>query len=76
MAADRDFASIADATHPNPGRIYDYLLGGNHNFDVDRQAVDQILQVAPFAKKMSRLASTEQLEATFRSGIFGMFLGK
>jgi S-adenosyl methyltransferase len=46
--ADYDrFASIADASKPNAGRIYDFALGGNHNFEVDRQAVEQVLKLAP-----------------------------
>jgi hypothetical protein len=42
------FSSIADASKPNAGRIYDFLLGGNHNFEVDRIAAQQVLQVAPY----------------------------
>ncbi len=38
MATSEGFASIADASKPNAGRIYDYVLGRNHNFEVDRQA--------------------------------------
>ena len=30
--------SVVDASRPNAGRIYDYILGGSHNFEVDRQA--------------------------------------
>ena len=37
-----------DTTQPNAGRIYDYLLGGDHNFKADRQAAQMLLQVAPF----------------------------
>jgi len=47
--------SIADATRPNAGRIYDYLLGGHHNFEVDRQAADQIVQLLPTLPKTMRL---------------------
>ncbi|HET6452621.1 MAG TPA: SAM-dependent methyltransferase [Spirochaetia bacterium] len=39
--------SIVDASKPNAGRIYDFALGGNHNFEVDRQAAQQILKVFP-----------------------------
>jgi hypothetical protein len=34
---------------PNPARIYDYLLGGHHNFAADRAAVENILEVFPYA---------------------------
>jgi len=37
-----------DTSQPNAGRIYDFLLGGNHNFEPDRQAAQMLLQVAPF----------------------------
>jgi hypothetical protein len=47
--------SIVDATRPNAGRIYDYMLGGHHNFEVDRQAADQIIQFLPTLPKTMRL---------------------
>ncbi len=36
-----------DITIPNPGRVYDYLLGGQHNFPPDREFGEQIKQVLP-----------------------------
>ncbi|MCA9905339.1 MAG: SAM-dependent methyltransferase [Anaerolineae bacterium] len=47
--------SIVDATVPSAGRIYDYLLGGHHNFEVDRQAAEGILAASPFMSKVMRL---------------------
>lgn len=47
--------SIVDASKPNPGRIYDYFLGGSHNFEVDRQAAEQVLKLVPFVTKFTRL---------------------
>ena len=47
--------SIIDASAPNAGRIYDYMLGGHHNFEVDRLAAEQLLGFAPFVRKMVRL---------------------
>ena len=47
--------SIVDATTPSAGRIYDYLLGGHHNFEVDRQAAEYIRSLAPFVTKFVRL---------------------
>ncbi|MCB0196940.1 MAG: SAM-dependent methyltransferase, partial [Anaerolineae bacterium] len=47
--------NIADASKPNAGRMYDYYLGGSHNFEVDRQAADQILKLLPFVSKYARL---------------------
>ncbi len=39
--------SIADSSRPNAGRIYDYLLGGGHNFEVDRTAAEGLLRANP-----------------------------
>jgi hypothetical protein len=47
--------SIVDASVPSAGRIYDYLLGGHHNFEVDRQAAGVLTQLIPFASKFVRL---------------------
>lgn len=47
--------SIIDDSRPNAGRMYDYYLGGNHNFEVDRQAAEQVIQLLPFAPKGARL---------------------
>lgn len=47
--------SIVDASVPNAGRIYDYLLGGHHNFEIDRQAGDRLRTLAPFLPKLMRL---------------------
>lgn len=47
--------SIVDASVPSAGRIYDYLLGGHHNFEVDRKAADNLLQLSPFVAKFLRL---------------------
>jgi hypothetical protein len=47
--------NIIDTSKPSAGRIYDYLLGGSHNFEVDRLAGDQITALLPFAPKISRL---------------------
>lgn len=35
------------AEKPNVARMYDYLLGGFHNFQIDRDAADKMLQVYP-----------------------------
>lgn len=36
-----------DISTPNAGRVYDYLLGGIHNFPADREFGEQIKQVLP-----------------------------
>ncbi|WP_432825350.1 SAM-dependent methyltransferase [Dactylosporangium sp. CA-092794] len=36
-----------DATVPNVARMYDYYLGGYHNFATDREAAEKILAIFP-----------------------------
>ena len=36
-----------DTEQPSSARIYDYLLGGAHNFAVDRKVADQLIAVYP-----------------------------
>ena len=36
-----------DSTTPSPARIYDYVLGGTHNFPVDRDAAERIRARSP-----------------------------
>ncbi|GAA2779485.1 SAM-dependent methyltransferase [Saccharopolyspora taberi] len=35
---------------PNPARIYDYGLGGHHNFQADREQFEKLLEVDPDAR--------------------------
>ena len=51
--------SIVDASIPSAGRIYDYMLGGYHNFEVDRKAYDW------FAGIFSYLALTARVNRAF-----------
>lgn len=44
---------------PSVARIYDYLLGGYHNFEIDRQAADRFAQIFP------DLALTAQVNRAF-----------
>ena len=43
-----------DQERANGARMYDYLLGGGHNFAVDRQAVKQLLAINPEAAQVAR----------------------
>lgn len=43
-----------DVERPSPARIYDYLLGGVHNFAVDRQVAEQLIAVHPEAPQAVR----------------------
>ena len=47
--------NIVDTSKPSAGRMYDYYLGGNHNFEVDRQVANQVLSLMPFLSKYIRL---------------------
>lgn len=46
---------MVDPTKPNISRIYDYVLGGHHNLEVDRMAAQQILKVFPSYPRWARL---------------------
>jgi S-adenosyl methyltransferase len=46
--------SEIDTTTPHPARMYDALLGGKDNYAADRQAVQQLLEVAPEARYSAR----------------------
>lgn len=39
-----------DLQKPNIARIYDYLLGGYHNFEIDRETAEGVLKVYPYMK--------------------------
>jgi hypothetical protein len=43
-----------DTTKPHIGRIYDFMLGGHHNYEADRQAAAHILKFAPTYPKWAR----------------------
>jgi hypothetical protein len=47
--------NIIDSSQPSAGRMYDYYLGGDHNFEVDRQAANQVLKLIPFSIEFARL---------------------
>lgn len=48
LSLDRDIELVhADFDRPSIARIYDYHLGGNANFDVDRTAGDELERVFP-----------------------------
>jgi SAM-dependent methyltransferase len=47
MDKPKDNLSEADLERPSAARIYDYLLGGFYNFDVDRAAAQKITEVLP-----------------------------
>lgn len=66
MATERKPMSVADASQPNAGRIYDFLLGGNHNFEIDRTAAQGLLQAVPSMPQWVRLIRWFLNEAVYR----------
>ncbi|MDG4800505.1 SAM-dependent methyltransferase [Micromonospora sp. WMMD980] len=54
-----------DLSRPNAARMYDYFLGGSHNFAADRQAADAVLAVAPHVADAAR-ANREFLRRSVR----------
>ncbi|MGH3763249.1 SAM-dependent methyltransferase [Actinophytocola sp.] len=42
-----------DLDKPSAARMYDYLLGGNHNFAVDREYIEQGLKFQPEIKRFA-----------------------
>jgi hypothetical protein len=55
MKGEDSIRNIADASKPNAGRMYDFFLGGDHNFEIDRQAAQQVFQILPFMPQIARL---------------------
>lgn len=43
-----------DVSAPNPARIYDYLLGGAHNFAADRTAADAAMAIGQISQEPAR----------------------
>src|SRR5439155_21352523 len=44
-----------DLDRPSAARIYDYLLGGGHNFAHDRELAERFLIAQPYAREIARL---------------------
>jgi SAM-dependent methyltransferase len=44
-----------DVDTPSSARIYDYLLGGGHNFDADRQIAERFNNALPGSRDIARL---------------------
>jgi SAM-dependent methyltransferase len=47
-------ASEIDTSRPHPARMYDAYLGGKDNYAADREAVSQVLRVAPELRDTAR----------------------
>lgn len=47
MSEAQDAPPGVDTTSPSPARMYDYVLGGTHNFPVDREAAERVRAQSP-----------------------------
>lgn len=56
--------SFGDITEPNAGRVYDYILGGHSNYEIDRQAAEYMLSLLPSTRKWVRMLRLFLQEAT------------
>lgn len=52
---DRGEYTGVDIEHPSAARVYDYYLGGAHNFAVDRQMADEAIAQWPDLPRIMRL---------------------
>ncbi|MGO1054937.1 SAM-dependent methyltransferase [Crossiella sp. CA198] len=56
MAAERNWVPAGiDTSVPSPARVYDYWLGGGHNFEADRILAEQILKIMPDLRSATQL---------------------
>ncbi|WP_326798532.1 SAM-dependent methyltransferase [Streptomyces sp. NBC_01808] len=53
-----------DRTRAHPARIYDYILGGHDNYEVDHTAARQVLSVWPQARTAARVNRAFMRRAT------------
>ncbi|TCP54905.1 S-adenosyl methyltransferase [Tamaricihabitans halophyticus] len=51
--ADSWVPTDVDLARPNAARVYDYFLGGAHNFDVDREFAGKIAEMMPEATTLA-----------------------
>jgi hypothetical protein len=48
-----DWTRDVDIDQPSAARMYDYFLGGSHNFAVDRQAAEQVITAIPNVRQIA-----------------------
>ncbi|WP_184580368.1 SAM-dependent methyltransferase [Streptomyces zagrosensis] len=46
---------IVDLSRPSVARMYDHLLGGTDNYQVDRTACEELLRLAPSTRELARV---------------------
>ncbi|NJQ16387.1 SAM-dependent methyltransferase [Streptomyces bohaiensis] len=47
-------AGSIDTSRPHPARMYDYYLGGQDNYEVDRAAAEQVMAATPDVRRSAR----------------------
>ncbi|MBK6874542.1 MAG: SAM-dependent methyltransferase [Kineosporiaceae bacterium] len=47
-------APFIDTSQVSAARLYDYLLGGKDNYEIDRQAAERLLEVAPYMRDLAQ----------------------
>ncbi len=69
-------SAFLDTSLPNMARIFDYLVGGTANFEVDRQAANEMLKLMPSLRKWVRLrrAFIQEAAQLLRQEGFTQFL--
>ncbi|MFB6635353.1 SAM-dependent methyltransferase [Streptomyces sp. NPDC056362] len=45
---------VIDSSHASAARMYDWLLGGTQNYEVDRSACAKLLEIAPSTQQLAR----------------------
>ncbi|MFI5758914.1 SAM-dependent methyltransferase [Streptomyces sp. NPDC051569] len=58
-----------DTSKPHPARIYDYLLGGKDNYDVDRQVGERLADDAKRGAVQNRAFMRRAVDWVARSGV-------
>jgi hypothetical protein len=53
MTSGHDASRRLDLDRPNAARIYDWMLGGNHNWAVDRDFAEGVLERLPIVRSMA-----------------------
>jgi hypothetical protein len=66
MTTDRSKTDSLDVHIPNAARIYDYTLGGTHNFEADRQAAGYMFSLVPSTQKWVKMLRAFLQEAATR----------
>jgi SAM-dependent methyltransferase len=56
MKAEASVPDTAFVDRPSPARIYDYLLGGFHNFEIDRITAENLLRITPQLRLMAQIS--------------------